>query len=70
MKIFTRSESQGVVIDGNMHVTVIEIADTFVRVAIHSPEIPGSYREEIITLADDQAEPQADYLSVAAESVG
>ncbi len=56
MKIFTRSESQGVVIDGKLHVTILEISETSVRVAIHSPDVPGSYREETIQIGSEESE--------------
>ncbi|WP_166825555.1 carbon storage regulator [Thalassoroseus pseudoceratinae] len=70
MKIFTRSESQGVVIDGKIHVTILEILETSVRVAIHSPDVPGSYREETIGLSAEQAGSLVDPMTVEAEPVG
>lgn len=55
MQVITRCENQGLVIGEDIHVTVLKIEQTEVRLAISSPNAVPSYREE--TLCWEPAEP-------------
>ena len=48
MQTFTRQVNQGLVIGDNLHVTVLEIHEDHVRIAIECPESEPSYWEEIL----------------------
>lgn len=50
MQIISRRENEGVVIDNQIVVTVLELGGDFVRLAIESPDEDPSYREEVIHL--------------------
>ena len=53
MHIVTRQVNEGIVIGGNLHVTVLEVHEDRVRLAISCPDAVPSYREE--TLYFDRA---------------
>lgn len=48
MRIFSRRENEGVVIGENIHVTVLDIYEDHVRLAISSPNDIPTYREETL----------------------
>ena len=48
MRAFTRQVNQGLVIGENLHVTVLEIQEDFVRLAIECPDQDPSYWEEVL----------------------
>ena len=48
MRIFLRGVNEGLVIDHEMEVTVLEIQPDHVRLAITSPHETPSYREETL----------------------
>lgn len=54
MLIFSRQVNEGLVIGNDIHVTVLDIHEDHVRLAISSPHDEPSYREE--TLFWEQAE--------------
>lgn len=55
MHVISRRENEGIVIDQNIVVTVLEIAEDFVRLAIQSPDEVPPYREEVIHLEPEYA---------------
>ena len=55
MQIISRCENEGIVIDNQIIVTVLEFDDDFVRLAIESPHEEPSYREEVIHLVPEYA---------------
>jgi carbon storage regulator CsrA len=57
MRIYSRREGEGLVIHDDIHVTVLKIQQTEVRLAISSPREIPSYREE--TLCWEPAERSA-----------
>lgn len=59
MQIFTRQVNEGLVIGDGIHVTVLDIHDDRVRLAISSPNDFPSYWEQTLYL--DEAEQDADY---------
>ena len=48
MRTFTRQVNQGLVIDENLHVTVLEIHEDHVRLAFQCPGEDPPYWEEIL----------------------
>jgi carbon storage regulator CsrA len=48
MRVFLRGVNEGLVIDHEMEVTVLEIQPDHVRLAITSPRETPSYREETL----------------------
>jgi len=50
MHVISRSENEAIVINNSIIVTVLEVADDYVRLSIESPTDEPSYREEIISL--------------------
>ena len=50
MHVISRRENESVVIDNRYVVTVLELEDDFVRLAIESPNEEPYYREEVISL--------------------
>lgn len=48
MRTFTRQVNQGLVIGENLHVTVLEIQEDSVRLAIECPDQDPSYWEEVL----------------------
>jgi carbon storage regulator len=50
MQIISRSENEAIVIGNQIMVTVLEVDNDFVRLAIESPNQEPSYREEVIQL--------------------
>jgi carbon storage regulator CsrA len=48
MQVISRSENEAIVIDNRIIVTVLEVADDFVRLSIETPNEDPSYREELI----------------------
>lgn len=50
MRVFLRGVNEGLVIDNDWQVTVLEIQPDHVRLAIVSPHEEPSYREETIFL--------------------
>ena len=59
MHIISRRENEGIVIDNDIIVTVLELDADFVRLAIESPHEEPSYREEVIQLEPSYAELQS-----------
>lgn len=55
MHVISRSENEGIVIDNRYIVTVLEVCEDFVRLAIESPHEEPSYREEVIHLEPEFA---------------
>jgi len=55
MQIISRCENESIVIDNQIVVTVLEVDDDFVRLAIESPDEEPSYREEVIHLVPEYA---------------
>jgi len=55
MHVISRRENEGIVIDQNIVVTVLEIAEDFVRLAIQAPDEVPPYREEVIHLEPEYA---------------
>ena len=50
MHVISRRENEAIVIDNDILVTVLEVEEDFVRLAIESPRYEPSYREEVIHL--------------------
>jgi len=48
MRTFTRQVNQGLVIGENLHVTVLEIQEHYVRLAVECPDQDPSYWEEVL----------------------
>lgn len=55
MQIISRRENEAIVIDNDIVVTVLELGEGFVRLAIESPNEEPSYREEVIQLEAEYA---------------
>jgi carbon storage regulator CsrA len=53
MRIISRSVNEGLVIDGNVRVTILEILCGQVRLGIETPNQPPFYREEVLHFDDD-----------------
>ena len=53
MRIISRSVHEGLVIDGDVRVKVLEITHRRVRLGIETPNQIPQYREEVIDLGDD-----------------
>ena len=73
MHIISRSANEGLVINGNIRVTVLEIGQTLVRLRIEDPSHQPTVREETLYFDDDggkplveTAEPTASVLATAA----
>ena len=62
MRVMTREVNQGVIIGGNVHVTVLEIQENRVRLGISCPraESPGiyDYREETVYIELSETSPE------------
>ena len=56
MQIISRRENEAIVIGDDILVTVLEVEDDFVRLAIESPHEEPSYREQVIHLESKYAE--------------
>jgi carbon storage regulator CsrA len=48
MQMITRRVNEGLVIQDNIHVTVLDICQDYVRLAISSPNNSPPYREETL----------------------
>jgi carbon storage regulator CsrA len=48
MQMITRRVNEGLVIENNIHVTVLHICEDYVRLAISSPNNSPPYREETL----------------------
>lgn len=57
MKIISRNANEGLVIDGSVVVTVLEIQGKHVRLGISTPNQAPFYREEILFFDDGDGEP-------------
>ncbi len=55
MQVISRRENEAIVIDNRIFVTVLEVNEEFVRLAIESPHEEPAYREEIIRLEPEFA---------------
>lgn len=53
MRIISRSVNEGLVIDGNVRVTILEIQRHRVRLGIETPNQAPYYREEFLYFDDD-----------------
>jgi carbon storage regulator CsrA len=53
MQVIARCANEGLVIDNDIVVTVLEIQSTFVRLGIETPKQAPFYREEILHIGDD-----------------
>jgi carbon storage regulator CsrA len=58
MQMITRRVNEGLVIENNIHVTVLHICEDYVRLAISSPNNSPPYREETLYW-DDASRPTA-----------
>ena len=52
MRIISRSVNEGLVIDGDVRVTVLEIQHNRVRLGIETPNQAPFYREEVVYFGD------------------
>ena len=52
MRIISRSVNEGLVIDDNVRVTVLEIQHNRVRLGIETPNQAPFYREEVVYFGD------------------
>jgi carbon storage regulator CsrA len=57
MQMITRRVNEGLVIENDIHVTVLDICQDYVRLAISSPNNTLPYREE--TLYWEESEPES-----------
>jgi carbon storage regulator CsrA len=64
MKIISRRENEGLVIGHDISVTVLQIENDYVRLAIACPRLTPSYWEETLFL-ENAEEPAALQLSAA-----
>jgi carbon storage regulator CsrA len=64
MKIFSRRENEGLVIGHDISVTVLQIRNDHVRLAIACPRLTPSYWEETL-FVESEEEPAALQLSAA-----
>ncbi len=55
MHVISRREREGIVINNNIVVTVLEIEEDCVRIAIESPSEVPAYREEVLRLVPEYA---------------
>ncbi len=55
MQVISRRENEAIVIDSRIIVTVLEVDDDFVRLAIETPNEEPSYREEVIQVQPEFA---------------
>lgn len=53
MRIISRSVNEGLVIDDNVRVTILEIQRHHVRLGIETPNQAPYYREEVLYFDDD-----------------
>ncbi len=53
MRIIARSVNEGLVIDDNVRVTILEIQRHHVRLGIETPNQAPYYREEVLYFDDD-----------------
>ena len=53
MRIISRSVNEGLVIDDNVRVTILEIQRHHVRLGIETPNQAPYYREEVLYIDDD-----------------
>ena len=53
MRIIARGVNEGLVINDNVRVTVLEIEHPWVRLGIETPNQAPYYREEVLFLDDD-----------------
>ena len=62
MQMITRRVNEGLVIDNEIHVTVLDICQDYVRLAISSPNDTPSYREETLYWEEAEEEPAPELL--------
>ena len=60
MRIISRSVNEGLVIDGDVRVKILEIMHRRVRLGIETPNQTPQYREEVIDLGDDGGDRMAE----------
>jgi carbon storage regulator CsrA len=65
MRIFSRCENEAILIGEDITVTILEIQDNFVRLAITCPRMTPAYWEETLFLRDGNQEPRPLELSAA-----
>ena len=54
MQMISRRENEGVVIGDNIYITVLDIHEDHVRLAISSPNCFPTYREETVYLEEKE----------------
>ncbi len=62
MQMISRRVDEGFVIENDIHVTVLDICEDYVRLAISSPNNTLPYREETLYWEDSQARPAPELL--------
>jgi len=62
MQMITRGVNQGLVIGSDTRVTVLAISEDSVRLAISSPSMTPSYREETLYWEEAEVEPAEELL--------
>jgi carbon storage regulator CsrA len=67
MKVFSRREYEGLVIGDDISVTVLQIRDGYVRLAISCPRLTPTYWEETLFWSSDE-EQSCDLVVSAARS--
>ena len=65
MRIFSRRENETLVIGEDVTVTILQIQDNQVRLAISCPRMTPAYREETLFLGDGNQEARSLELSSA-----
>jgi carbon storage regulator CsrA len=67
MQVISRRENEGVVINGNIFVTVLEVRDDAVRLAISAPHLTPSYWEQTLFLRSADEAGQLELSTSSAE---
>jgi carbon storage regulator CsrA len=62
MQMITRRVNEGLVIENDIHVTVLDICQDYVRIAISSPNNTPPYREETLYWEEAEEEPAPELL--------
>jgi carbon storage regulator CsrA len=62
MQMITRRVNEGLVIENDIHVTVLDICQDYVRIAISSPHDTPSYREETLYWEEAKSESAGELL--------
>jgi carbon storage regulator CsrA len=62
MQMITRRVNEGLVIENGIHVTVLDICQDYVRLAISSPNNTPPYREETLYWEEAEQQPAPELL--------